>query len=48
MTMHSMTGLLPPVDEKSGSRYNLVAADDKENEAMINVDQNNYLTLGDL
>ena len=46
MTMHSLTGLLPQ-NKKAKAAFNLTS-DDKENEAAVNIDANNYLTLGDL
>ena len=46
MTMHSLTGLLPQ-NKKAKAAFNLTS-DDKENDAAVNIDANNYLTLGDL
>ena len=42
MTVHSLANFLPSKTQK--------AAADKENDSMVNVviDENNYLTLGDL
>ena len=55
MTVHSLTALLPPPKQQkegtSKQTFNTKKAaqqDEKENEVALDVDQNNYLTLGDL